>query len=126
MKNVPNKEKVFIDLLSQTLMMQHPAWKVEKLDADGGADLMVEDTESGKRVFIEFKEGSKYGNLPVSLIFPLNRQKKRLSSNDALFLVTFAMIPSLLGEKLEEIGVLAMEKPSIPDVVGKVQYAMSA
>lgn len=87
---------------------------------------MVEDPESGKRVFIEFKEGSKYGNLPVSLIFSLNRHKKLLSARDAMFLVTFAMIPSLLGEKLNEIGILAMEKPSIPDVVDKVQYAMSA
>jgi hypothetical protein len=93
---------------------------------DGTTDLIVADAQTGKRVFIEFKEGGQYGELPISSILDLNRQKNRLSGNDSLFLVTFSIIPSVLESKLKELGIMAVANPSVDELVGKVQYAMSA
>jgi hypothetical protein len=118
-------EKQFIDQLSEQLV-QGGDWKVEKEAGAGSADLVVQDSHSGKRVFIEFQEGGQYGELPISSILSLNKQKSRLSPTDLLLLITFSAIPALLASKLKELGILAITKPSVEDVVGKVQYAMSA
>jgi hypothetical protein len=88
-------------------------------------DLIIEDTQSGKRVFVEFQEGGQYGELPISSILSLSKQKNRLSGKDILFLVTFSVIPSLLENKLKELGIIAVAKPSVDELVGKLQYAMS-
>jgi hypothetical protein len=119
------REREFIDQLSERLS-QGRDWKVEKEANDGAADLVVQDPRSGKRVFIEFQEGGEYGELPISSILSLNKQKNRLLPSDLLFLVTFSGIPALLASKLKELGIMAITKPSIEEVVGQVQYAMSA
>jgi hypothetical protein len=56
----------------------------------------------------------------------LNKQKNRLSGKDTLFLITFSTISALLAGKLKELGIMAIAKPSIDEVVGKLQFAMSA
>lgn len=119
------REREFIDQLSERLS-QGRDWKVEKEANDGAADLVVQDPRSGKRIFIEFQEGGEYGELPISSILSLNKQKNRLLPSDLLFLVTFSGIPALLATKLKELGIMAITKPSIEEVVGQVQYAMSA
>jgi hypothetical protein len=118
-------EKIFIDELSHRLS-QEGDWKVEKEVDDGSTDLIILDPQSGKRVFVEFQEGGQYGELPISSILSLSKQKNRLSGKDILFLVTFSVIPSLLENKLKELGIMAVAKPSVEELVGKLQYAMSA
>jgi hypothetical protein len=118
-------EKSFINELTQRLS-QVGDWKVEKEADDGSTDLIVQDPQSGKRVFVEFQEGGEYGELPISSILSLSKQKNRLSGNDILFLVTFSVIPSLLENKLKELGIMAVARPSVDEMVGKLQYAMSA
>ena len=119
------RDKEFINQLSDRLS-QGQDWKVEKEAADGSADLIVQDPRSGKRIFIEFQEGGEYGELPISSILSLNKHRNRLLPSDLLFLVTFSGIPALLASKLQELGIMAITKPSIEEVVGHVQYAMSA
>lgn len=118
-------EKTFIDALSHRLS-EEGDWKVEKEVDDGSTDLVIVDPQSGKRVFIEFQEGGQYGELPISSILSLSKQKNRLSGKDILFLVTFSVIPSILENKLKELGIMAVAKPSVDELVGKLQYAMSA
>ena len=118
-------EKEFINELAERLSLE-PEWKVEKEGGDASTDLIIADPHSGKRVFIEFQEGGQYGELPISSILSLNKQKNRLSVKDSLFLVTFSIIPSILENKLKELGILAVASPSVDELVGKVQYAMSA
>ena len=118
-------EQGFVAELVQRLSGE-PGWKVDKETDDGSTDLVIADAQTGKRVFIEFKEGGQYGELPMSSILDLNRQKNRLSGKDSLFLVTFSVIPSLLEKRLTELGIMAVANPSIDELVGKVQYAMSA
>jgi hypothetical protein len=117
--------KEFIDQLAERLS-QGQNWKVEKEAGDGDADLVVQDTHSGKRIFIEFQEGGQYGELPIASVVSLNKQKSRLLPSDSLFLVTFSGIPALLANKLKELGIVAIAKPSVDEVVGKLQFAMSA
>jgi hypothetical protein len=120
-----HRDKEFINQLSDRLS-QGQDWKVEKEAADGSADLVVQDPRSGKRIFIEFQEGGEYGELPISSILSLNKHRNRLLPSDLLFLVTFSGIPALLASKLKELGIMAITKPSIEEVVGHVQYAMYA
>jgi len=117
--------KQFIHQLSQRLS-QGQDWKVETEPDDDSLDLVVRDPHSGKRVFIEFQEGGQYGELPISSILSLSKQKRRLLPSDLLLLVTFSGIPALLASKLKELGILAFTKPSVDEVVGQVRYAMSA
>jgi hypothetical protein len=124
-ETVQYTEKTFINELTQRLS-QVGDWKVEKEADDGSTDLIVQDPQSGKRVFLEFQEGGDYGELPISSILSLSKQKNRLSGNDILFLVTFSVIPSLLESKLKELGIMAVARPSVDEMVGKLQYAMSA
>lgn len=119
------REKEFINQLSERLS-QAQDWKVETETDDGSIDLIVRDPHSGKRIFIEFQEGGQYGELPISSILSLNKQKSRLLPSDLLLLVTFSGISTLLANKLKELGILAITKPSVEEVVGQVQYAMSA
>ena len=119
------REREFINQLTEQLSRGRD-WKVEQEDGDGSADLVVQDPNSGKRIFIEFQEAGEYGSLPISSVLSLYKQKKRLSAMDSLFLITFSGIPALLASKLKELGILAIAKPSVEEVVGKVQYAMSA
>lgn len=119
------RDKEFINELSDRLS-QGQNWKVEKEAADGSADLIVQDPRSGKRIFIEFQEGGEYGELPISSILSLNKHRNRLLPSDLLFLVTFSSISALLASKLSELGIMAITKPSIEEVVGHVQYAMYA
>ncbi|HXB05468.1 MAG TPA: hypothetical protein VNW04_00085 [Puia sp.] len=119
------KEKQFIDQLSEQLS-QGQDWKVETETDGGSTDLIVRDPHSGKRIFIEFQEGGQYGELPISSILSLNKQKSRLLPSDLLLLVTFSGIPALLASKLKELGILAFTRPSVEEVVGQVRYAMSA
>jgi hypothetical protein len=56
----------------------------------------------------------------------LSKQKNRLSGQDILFLDTFSVIPPLLENKLKELGIMAVAKPSVDELAGKLQYAMSA
>jgi hypothetical protein len=116
-------ERDFINQLSQRLTTSSD-WKV---DADSGSgDMVIQDPRSGKRVFIEFQEGGQYGELPMSSVVSLNKQKNRLSGKDTLFLITFSAISSLLEGKLKELGIMAIARPSVDEVVGKLQFAMSA
>lgn len=119
------REKEFINQLSERLS-QAQDWKVETETDDGSIDLIVRDPHSGRRIFIEFQEGGQYGELPISSILSLNKQKSRLLPSDLLLLVTFSGISTLLANKLKELGILAITKPSVEEVVGQVQYAMSA
>jgi hypothetical protein len=118
-------QKKFINQLTEQLS-QGRDWKVDKEDGDSSVDLVVLDPNSGKRIFIEFQEAGEYGSLPISSVLSLYKQKKRLSAMDSLFLITFSGIPTLLASKLKELGIMAFAKPSVEEVVGKVQYAMSA
>ena len=119
-------EKQFIDELTARLS-EATSYKVGKENQENAVDLVVEDSHSGKRVFIEFREAGQYGQLPIASIISLNKQKSRLSPTDYLLLVTFSRIPDLLASKLHEQGILAIAKPnSIDDVVGKVQWAMAS
>ena len=116
-------ERDFINQLSQRLT-QSSDWKI---DADSrSGDMVVQDPRSGKRIFIEFQEGGQYGELPISSVVSLNKQKNRLSGKDTLFLITFSAISSLLAGKLKELGIMAIARPSVDEVVGKLQFAMSA
>ena len=120
-----HSENDFINQLTEQLSRQDN-WKVEKEPNGGSADLLIEDTNSGKRIFIEFKERGQYGELPISSILSLDKQKSQLSVNDTLFPVTFSGISALLKAKLKDLGIRAFAKPSVEDMVGNVQYAMSA
>jgi hypothetical protein len=119
-------EKQFIDELTARLS-EATSYKVGKENQDNAVSLVVEDSHSGKRVFIEFREAGQYGQLQIASIISLNKQKSRLSPTDDLLLVTYSRIPDLLASKLHEKGILAIAKPnSIDDVVGKVQWAMAS
>jgi hypothetical protein len=119
-------ERRFIDDLTARLS-EAKNWKVGKEYQEDDADLVIEDTYSGKRVFIEFRDAGQYGQLPIASIISLSKQKSLLSPTDDLLLVTFSRIPDLLASKLHEKGILAIAKPnSIDDVVGKVQLAMAS
>jgi hypothetical protein len=119
-------EKQFIDGLIARLS-EAKNWKVGKGDQEGAVDLVVEDSHSGKRIYIEFKEAGQYGQLPIASILSLNKQKSKLLPTDNLLLVTFSGIPDLLASKLNELGIITITKPnSIDDVVGKVQLAMAS
>src|SRR4051812_43074261 len=119
-------ERRFIDDLIARLS-EAKNWKVGKEYEEDAADLVIEDTHSGKRVFIEFRDAGQYGQLQIASIISLSKQKSLLSPTDDLLLVTFSRIPDLLASKLHEKGILAIAKPnSIDDVVGKVQLAMAS
>jgi hypothetical protein len=90
-----------------------------------GYDMVVFDPSSGKRVLIEVKDAGEYGELPISSILSLLKQKNNLSGQDQIFLITPSGIPGLLHQKLEDIGIKAFVKPSVEDVAGQVQYAMA-
>ncbi len=123
--SIQYNENDFISQLAEQLRRDN-GWKVEKEPFGGAADLVVEDTNSGKRIYIEFKTAGEYGELPISSARALDVQKKRLSKNDALFLVTFSGISQTLGNKLKDLGIKVFANPTVEDVVGNVQYAMSA
>jgi hypothetical protein len=119
-------EKQFIDKLIARLS-EATSYKVGKENQEDAGDLVVEDSNSGKRVFIEFRDAGQYGQLQIASIISLNKQKSRLSPTDYLLLVTYSRIPDLLASKLHEKGILSIAKPnSIDDVVGKVQLAMAS
>ena len=121
---IKEEDSFFIDQLSQ-LLSRAQGWKVEKEAENDSSDLIVE-TQDGKRMFIEFKEAGSYGELPLSTVLSLNKQKKRLSRKDLLCLVSFSKIPTILKETLSEMGILAIEKPSLEDAAGKIEQAMLA
>jgi hypothetical protein len=121
---IATEDSAFIDQLSQRLS-EGQGWKVQKEADDDLSDLIVE-TQDGKRMFIEFKQAGTYGELPLSTVLSLNKQKKRLSGKDALCLVSFSKIPTILKETLAEMGILAIEKPSVEDAAGKIEQAMMA
>jgi hypothetical protein len=123
-----NTERQFIDDLTARLN-EATNWKVgrELRMQEDIVDLVVEDSHSGKRIYIEFKGAGQYGQLPIASILSLNKQKSRLLPTDNLLLVTFSGIPELLANKLNELGIMTITKPkSIDDVVGKVQLAMAS
>ncbi|HEY4151090.1 MAG TPA: hypothetical protein VGM41_19260 [Chitinophagaceae bacterium] len=118
-------ETDFITQLTEQLRRDND-WKVGKESYGGIADLVIEDIHSGKRIFIEFRTAGQYGELPISSALVLDEQKKRLSEKDALFLVTFSGVSKTLGNKLKDLGIKVFASPTVEDVVGNVQYAMSA
>jgi hypothetical protein len=117
-------ENIFIDELKDRLSKEL-GWKVEKETENSLVDLVIE-TQTGKRMFIEFKQAGRYGELPLSTVLSLSRQKNRLSGNDILCLVSFSSIPSILEDKLTELGILAIEKPSVEDAAGRIEQVMMA
>jgi len=119
-----NNNTQFAYILIEKLS-EWPAWKVEKGTGEG-YDIVISDIHSGKRIYIEFKAGGGYGELPIGSIIPLSRQLNKIEKRDKLFLVTFSRISNFLAAKLEHLGVTFFSKPSVDDVVNNVQVAFSA
>lgn len=119
------QEQAFVEQLKQRLRLVLD-WKVEEEKENGQVDLIVEDPQSGKRMFIEFKQAGRYGQLPVSTVLSMNKQKNRLSAKDMLCLVSFSDIPMMLDDKLKELGIMTIEKPSVEDAAGKIEQVMLA
>ena len=122
---IQNKESKFVSQLA-TQLTKNPGLEVEMEPRNTGADIVVKNPSSGKRIFIEFKDAGEYGELPISIILSINDQVKRIGTSDAIILVTFSSISNFLNRKLKELNVTALSQPSVDDVVNKVQFALSA
>jgi hypothetical protein len=120
-----NTESLFVDQLTSKLT-ENKSLEVEQEPSGNRADIVVTDPHSGKRIFIEVKSAGQYGELPISSILSINDQVKRISTTDTFILVTFSSISNFLNKKLKELNVTAFSKPSVDDVVSKVQVALSA
>jgi hypothetical protein len=120
-----NTESLFVDQLTSKLT-ENKSLEVEQEPSGNGADIVVKDSHSGKRIFIGFKNAGQYGELPISSILSINDQVKRISATDTFILVTFSSISNFLSKKLKELNVTAFSKPSVDDVLNKVQVALSA
>jgi len=126
MLSAQNKEAMFLDQLTSKLN-ENKSLEVEKeLYGTSGADIVVKDAHSGKRIFIEIKDAGQYGELPISSILSINDQVKRISTTDLFILVTFSSISTFLNKKLKKLNVTAFSRPSVDEVVNKVQLALSA
>ncbi|HUB62766.1 MAG TPA: hypothetical protein VL978_18760 [Puia sp.] len=120
-----NTEALFVDQLTSKLT-ENKSLEVEQESRGNGPDIVVKDSHSGKRIFIEFKDAGPYGELPISSILSINDQVKRIATTDTFILITFSSISNFLSKKLKELNVTAFSKPSVDDVLNKVQVALSA
>jgi hypothetical protein len=120
-----NTEALFVDQLTSKLT-ENKSLEVEQESRGNGADIVVKDSHNGKRIFIEFKDAGQYGELPISSILSINDQVKRIATTDTFILITFSSISNFLSKKLKELNVTAFSKPSVDDVLNKVQVALSA
>lgn len=120
-----NTEALFVNQLTSKLT-ENKSLEVEQEPRGIDADIVVKDSNSGKRIFIEIKDAGQYGELPISSILSINDQVKRISTTDTFILVTFSSISNFLNKKLKELNVTAFSKPSVDDVLNRVQVALSA
>lgn len=120
-----NTEASFVNQLTSRLT-EDKHLEVEQEPSGINADIVVKDLNSGKRIFIEFKDAGQYGELPISSILSINDQIKGISDTDTFILVTFSSISNFLYNKLKQLNVIAFSKPTVEDVVSKVQLSLSA
>jgi hypothetical protein len=112
----------FKDLMAGLLNM---GWDVERRLSDSAADIVVKDKSSGKRLFIDIEDAQGYGELPVSTIIPIARLVKN-NISDKVMLISFSNLPSLLSDRLKELNVNSLEKPSVDQVVREVGVALAS
>lgn len=103
----------------------HTNFEIEAQPFAGDADLLVRNPTSGKTVAIELKDAGDYGELPISTILPIARLAQN-SLFEKFLLITFSNVPVLLSKKLKELNVEALSRPTVSQVVEKVQLALSA
>ena len=94
--------------------------------SDKNVDLLVHDQTTGKTVAIEFKDAGSYGELPISTFLPIADLVQQTDKFQKLLLVSFSKVPDLLRRKLNKLNVDALTKPSVSQVVERVQLALSA
>lgn len=121
----PYKEVEFVQNLTSRLT-ENKNLRVDKTPKDRRADIVVEDTHTGKKIYLEIKNAGQYGELPISSIISVNDQVKHIPSTDQFMLITLSSISSFLSRKLKEINVVAISNASVDEVVNKVQLALSA
>lgn len=122
---VEKNESTFLGQLT-TKLIEKESWDIQQDRNNEYADIIVVDTNTGKRIFIEVKNAGEYGELPISSIIPISNQAKRITAGDKIFLITFSGIPNLLNVKLKELNVKAFMSPSVDEVFNDVQLALSA
>jgi len=103
----------------------HTNFEIEAEPSGSNADLLVRNPTSGKTVAIELKDAGDYGELPISTILPIARLAQN-SHFEKFLLITFSSVPVLLYQKLKELNVEALTRPTVSQVVEKVQLALSA
>ena len=101
-------------------------FEIETEPFAGDADLLVRNPMSGKTLVIELKDAGDYGELPISTIIPISKLALQTNEFKKLLLITFSNVPVLLSKKLKELNVEALTKPTVNQVVEKIQLALSA
>lgn len=115
----------FLRKLCDELMLQEHLQLIREPDGSN-ADLLVRNEASGKTVVIEMKDAGEYGELPISTIIPISKLVRETDKIGKILLITFSDVPALLSQKLQELNVEALKKPTVNEVVEKVQLALSA
>lgn len=117
-------ENTFLDQLTDQLnRLDNVEWKKSSKD---GYDISVEDKSTDKKIFIEFKGGGKYGELPISSIISLAGFVKNNPDYDKFFLLTFSKLSGLLQSKLDELDVQTITQPKVDEVVNQVKLALAS
>ncbi|HWB91939.1 MAG TPA: hypothetical protein VG605_08810 [Puia sp.] len=120
-----NKEPDFLRQLCEELASRHN-YQLEKVPYAGDPDLLVKNPASGKAVAIELKDAGAYGELPISTILPISKLAKQTDKFAKVILITFSNVPALLSQKLAELNVEAITRPTVKQAAEKVQLALSA
>ena len=90
------------------------------------ADIIVKDKASDKRIFIEVKNAKGYGELPISSVIPLAKLVADSTILDTVLLISFSALSSLLADRLKELKVETLQKPTVDQVVQQIDYAFAS
>jgi hypothetical protein len=120
----PNKSYHFINAL-RTELEAVGKWTLDDWFPDRNVDLSITDKKTGKRILIDVKDAKEYGELPISSIISI-ANLARNHAKDQIILVSLSSLSSLLLNRLRELHVRSLQKPSVQEVVQEVEVALAS